>query len=816
MSPNKNVPKPQNGGIDEQKIVDGQAAYTAENIKVLGGMDAVRKRPAMYIGSTGPQGLHHLVYEVVDNSIDEAMAGYCDKISVRLHANGSVTVTDNARGIPVDMHPTENKSAAEVVLTVLHAGGKFEKGSYQISGGLHGVGLSVVNALSEWLEVTIWRDQREHRLRFNRGVTVQPLKVVGATDRHGTRVRFKPDPEIFETVEYTFETLATRLRELSFLNQGVRIILIDERGDEPRRREFHYEGWIKSFVEHLNRNKTPLHKDVVYIQGEQTGVVVEVALQFNEGYQETLYSFVNNINTTEGGTHVSGFKAALTRTVNNYATAHDLLKNVKESLTGDDIREGMAAVISVKVPDPQFEGQTKTKLGNSEVKGIVEGVVNEKLGEAFEENPAAAKKVIDKAVHAARVREAARKARDLARRKGALDSAALPGKLADCSERDPAHSELFIVEGDSAGGSAKMGRDRRFQAILPIRGKLLNVEKARFDKMLNNAEIRMLITALGTGIGEGDFNIDKLRYHRIIIMTDADVDGAHIRTLLLTFFFRQMPDIVQRNHLYIAQPPLYLIRKGKLRKYIKDERAYEEYMIEEGCSKLALQANNERSITGPYLVKLVRRMIRLRGIHQRLTRHGIPAPVADCLAQLAPGRDVFQDENKMRQLYDIAEKYELAPQIRRNDDSGLFDLRIESRRTADRGVIHYDLVSGHEFVELKALIDELSVLGDPPYILKIGDSDRVATAASPEELIDRVFQEAKRGATIQRYKGLGEMNADQLWETTMNPEQRTLLSVRLEDMVEADEVFSILMGDEVQPRRKFIYRNALDVRNLDV
>jgi DNA gyrase subunit B len=792
-------------------------AYTAESIRVLGGIEAVRKRPAMYIGSTGPQGLHHLVYEVVDNSIDEAMAGFCDKIWVTLNKDGSVTVVDNGRGIPVDIHPTEKKPAAEVVLTVLHAGGKFDKKTYQISGGLHGVGVSVVNALSEWLELTVWVEGQEHRMRFERGITVEPLRVVGETTRHGTKIVFKPDAEIFDVVEFNYDTLAARLRELSFLNRGVQIQLVDDREDEPRERVFHYEGGIESFVEYLNRNKTPLHPKPIYFLRTENGVVVEVAMQYNDGYQENLFSYVNNINTVEGGTHVSGFKAALTRTVNAYASSHDLLKSIKGSLSGEDIREGMTAVISVKVPDPQFEGQTKTKLGNNEVKGIVETVVNERLGEYFEENPSVTRKIIDKAAHAARVREAARRARELARRKGALDSAALPGKLADCSERDPALSELFIVEGDSAGGSAKMGRDRRFQAILPIRGKLLNVEKARFDKMLNNAEIRAMITAMGTGIGEGDFDISKLRYHKVVIMTDADVDGAHIRTLLLTFFFRQMPQIIQNRHLYIAQPPLYLVRKGKQKKYIKDERAYEEYLLEEGCSKLTLEVGEgKRSYTGTYLVGQVRKLLRLRSLHTRLQKRGVPPALADHIARTNPSQRFFRDADQMRSLLEVAAELELDPRIERNPDTGLFELSIAARMGLERCVVHYDMVQGKDFQELRVLLREIAVLGEPPFRLRVTQGSRVLEAATHDEIIERVFEEAKRGATIQRYKGLGEMNADQLWETTMNPERRTLLEVRLEDMVEANEIFTVLMGDQVEPRREFIQRYALDVRNLDV
>src|SRR5258706_1119515 len=728
--------------------------YNADNIKVLEGLDAVRKRPGMYIGDTGERGLHHLVYEVVDNSIDEALAGFCNQIEVKIHIDNSVTVTDNGRGIPVGLHATEKISAAEVVLTKLHAGGKFDKASYKVSGGLHGVGLSVVNALSEDLEVEIKRDGKVYQQRYKRGAPQAPLEEVGKSKDTGTRVTFKPDTEMFQIVELSFDILSQRLRELAFLNKGVRITIEDERSQ--KKHELEYKGGIVSFVEHLNRAKTALHTQVIYLQGEKEGVDIEIAMQWNDGYTENTFSFANNINTIEGGTHVIGFKSALTRTVNSYAIDAGVLKKDDENLQGEDVREGLTAVISVKVPEPQFEGQTKTKLGNSEVKGIVEALINEKLSSYLAEHPADAKKIIMKGVEAARVREATRKAKELARRKGALDSGSLPGKLADCQEQDPALSEIFIVEGDSAGGSAKQGRDRRTQAILPRNGKILNVQKARFDKMLSSQEIRLLITALGAGVKD-DYDAAKLRYHSIIIMTDADVDGSHIRTLLLTFFYRQMPDLVEKGHLMIAQPPLYKIKRGKQERYLKDETSLEDYLIEIGTENVRVRAANDgRSLAGQPLQAFIKKVLRW---------------------------------------------YKLVCSTRSNG-------------TGLKTVIDLKFLSSPEYKEMKRLFEDLTGAGYPPYVLENGDHN--ARLSSLKELLEYIMETGKKGQYIQRYKGLGEMNPEQLWETTMNPETRVLLQVRVEDAVEANDIFSTLMGDEVEPRRKFIQEYALTVKNLDV
>ncbi|MBN2057107.1 DNA topoisomerase (ATP-hydrolyzing) subunit B [bacterium] len=797
---------------NEKKPPSGE--YRADSIKVLGGMEAVRTRPAMYIGSTGPTGLHHLVYEVVDNSIDEAMAGVCDQIRVIIHDDGSVTIIDNGRGIPVDMHPTEKRSAAEVVMTVLHAGGKFDRKAYQISGGLHGVGVSVVNALSEWLQLEIRVDGAVHRQNYKRGVPQDTLTRVGITDKHGTIIRFKPDPEIFETLDFSFDILATRLRELSFLNAGLRISILDERDDTQR--DFFYEGGIVSFLAHINRNRKTLHPDPIFMQkSTDNGVIVEVAFQYNDEFNEQVFSYANNIRTIEGGTHLSGFRAALTRSINNYAQSREMLKNLKVPLTGDDIREGLTAVISVKLPEPQFEGQTKAKLGNSDIKGIVEGVINEKLGEYLEENPIVAQAVIGKAVNAARARDAARKARDLARRKGALDSMSLPGKLADCSERDPALSELFIVEGDSAGGSAKTGRNRRTQAILPLRGKVLNVEKSRFDKMLNNNEIRTIITALGTSIGSEDFDLTKLRYHKIILMTDADVDGAHIRTLLLTFFFRQMPDLVEHKHLYIAQPPLYLVKRGKMRRYIKNEKEYEEYLLDEACRKLTLVIDNTgERFEGSFLVAVVRKMLRLRTIYEKYTKRGLSSEMMDYLAMRVTDPAMFENRDTMMTLMSELDMKGIQCDVRYNDNLESYVLVLNGSSQFNERVLDPQLVFNIDFKELRGLKKELSFIDSPPLVLE--RNQQRSEMGSYLEVIEEVFKTAKQGLTVQRYKGLGEMNAEQLWETTMNPEGRTLQLVTVEDVIEADEIFSILMGDNVETRRNFIQENALEVRNLDV
>jgi len=800
-----------------------ESEYGAEQIKVLEGLEAVRKRPAMYIGSTGPGGLHHLVYEIVDNSVDEALAGHCSRVDVIIHVDGSVTVEDNGRGIPVDWHKGENKSAAEVVMTVLHAGGKFENSAYKVSGGLHGVGASVVNALSESLDLEIFRDGKVYHQKYERGNPVTQLVVTGETKRKGTKIRFKPDAKIFETTEYSFDILSQRLRELSFLNKGLLIIIEDERNG--KKNEFEYKGGIVSFVEHLNKNKVPLH-DPIYIEGDRDTVHIEVAMQYNDSYSENTYTFANNINTYEGGTHLIGFKSALTRTVNSYITANNLLKGLKENLEGDDIREGLTVVISVKIPNPQFEGQTKMKLGNSEVKGYVESLVNERLAMFLEENPTVAKKIVEKAVDAARAREAARKAKELTRRKGALDGCSLPGKLADCQERDPAKSELYLVEGDSAGGSAKQGRERKSQAILPLKGKILNVEKARFDKMLTSQEIRTLITAMGTGIGKEDFDVAKLRYHTVIIMTDADVDGAHIRTLLLTFFYRQMPAIIENGHLYIAQPPLYRVKKGKEEKYIKDELLLKEHLLELATDKINLKTGKV-SVGGSGLASIVKGINRffdlLSKFENRRVEKGVIASAAVMQGLSEESlRDKGSLEGMLGGLKELATKE--FPDLTSLDlsiDSDIEHNAFRITATAKRSglltdtVIDTNLISSPEFLELKGLSQGFSALGAPPYTLEI-DGSVVAKLDNLRSLVAAVEDIGKKGLYIQRYKGLGEMNPEQLWETTMNPEKRHLLKVTIEDAIAADGMFTVLMGDQVEPRRRFIEENALDVTNLDI
>ena len=800
------------------------AEYSADNIKVLEGLEAVRKRPGMYIGDTSERGLHHLVYEIVDNSIDEALAGHCDQIEVTIHIDNSVTVIDNGRGIPVDMHPTEKKSAAEVVLTKLHAGGKFDKASYKVSGGLHGVGLSVVNALAEALEVEIKRDGKVYQQSYIRGVPREPLKEVGKSKERGTRVTFKPDGEIFETTEFSFDILSQRLRELAFLNRGVKITIEDER--TQKKHEFFYKGGLLSFVEHLNRAKTAIHPKVVYFEGEKDGVGVEIAMQWNDGYSESVFSFANNINTIEGGTHLIGFKSALTRTINSYAVDSGQLKKDEENLQGEDVREGLTAVISVKVPEPQFEGQTKTKLGNSEVKGIIEALVNERLGSYLSEHPADAKKIVSKGVEAARVREATRKAKDLARRKGALDSGSLPGKLADCQERDPALSELYLVEGDSAGGSAKQGRDRRNQAILPLKGKILNVEKARFDKMLSSQEIRLMITALGTGVKE-DYDPAKLRYHSVIIMTDADVDGSHIRTLLLTFFYRQMPDLVENGHLFIAQPPLYKVKRGKQERYLKDEATLEDHLIELGTENIRVRATNDgNGLAGQPLQNFIKKVARWEKLMALTARKKKNRTIVEgLLLESGFNEGTLKDEKALKSLMDRLVSYvnlmapEQAPlscSLAEDPEHNCFKLICSTRAngTGFQTVIDREFLTSPEYKEIKKLFTDLIGLGLPPYSLENGDHK--AQLRSLTEVLEYIMEGGKKGQYIQRYKGLGEMNPEQLWETTMNPETRILLQVRVEDAVEANDIFSTLMGDEVEPRRKFIEEHALTVKNLDI
>ena len=795
--------------------------YTAENIQVLEGLEAVRKRPAMYIGNTGTEGLHHLVYEVVDNSVDEAMGGYCDNIEVVVHIDNSVTVIDNGRGIPVDMHPTQNRPAAEVVLTVLHSGGKFDNVTYKVSGGLHGVGVSVVNALSEWLELEIKRDGSVYQQRYERGNPVTSLNIVGKTKKCGTKVTFKPDKEIFtEETEYSFDTIAHRLRELAFLNKGLEISITDERTGKSG--VYKYSGGIIQFVDHLNENKNAIHNPI-YISAERSGVILEVAIQYNDGYAENLFSFANNINTKEGGTHLVGFKTALTRTINNYAAANNMLKG--ETLLGDDIREGLTAVVSIKLPNPQFEGQTKTKLGNSEIKGIVEAAINEQLGTFFEENPSVARKVVDKSLNAARAREAARKAKDLIRRKNAMDGGNLPGKLADCSEKDPAFCELFLVEGDSAGGSAKQGRDRRNQAILPLRGKILNVEKARFDKILSSEEIRIIITALGTSIGVEDFDLSKARYHKIIIMTDADVDGAHIRTLILTFFYRQMPQLLENRYIYIAQPPLFKVSRQKKEQYIKDETGLNGFLIKTASEEIELLDKERGSwIKGERLEKLLGKLVTYKSLIDRISKKQNDPDVMSALTQ----SDIDRESLKDRQIVEgiivkIKERFtsrrpgdSLDVEIVGDEEHKSYKLEIAIRRAGihQNMIIDEDFISSPEFRELKALSPGKTGLGSAPY--KVRTQDKEHTLETSSALLSFVMEMSKKGLNIQRYKGLGEMNPDQLWETTMNPESRTLLQVTLEDSVVADEIFTILMGDQVEPRRKFIEDNAREVKNLDV
>jgi len=800
-----------------------ELGYGAESIRVLEGLEAVRKRPGMYIGDTAERGLHHLVFEVVDNSVDEALAGFCDRVSVTIHVEGSVTVEDNGRGIPTEVHPTEGVSAAEVVLTKLHAGGKFDKVAYKVSGGLHGVGVSVVNALSEFLEVEIRREGKVYSQRFHRGAPEAPLREIGETDLRGTKVTFKPDPQIFEVTDFSFEILSQRLRELAFLNKGLRISISDER--ETRSHEFFFEGGIVSFVEHLNRAKTPIHPDVIYLAGEREGVAIEIAMQWNETYTESVFSFANNIATIEGGTHLIGFKSAMTRSLNAFAVTSSLLKKEAESLQGEDVREGLTAIVSVKVPEPQFEGQTKTKLGNSEVKGLVEAFVNDKLSAYLEKHPNEAKRIILKGVEAARVREATRKAKDLARRKGALDSGNLPGKLADCQERDPSQSEIFIVEGDSAGGSAKQGRDRKNQAILPLRGKILNVEKARFDKMISSPEIRLLIVALGMGVGNEEKDPSRLRYHRIIIMTDADVDGSHIRTLLLTFFYRQYRELVEGGHLYVAMPPLYQVKRQKKERYLKDDAALEGFLIETATEHWELRpASADASIRGESLGELVRRVNRFERIltaveRKRRNRHLVEAVAwteGFVPATLRSEEELDRVLGAVNRRLDAvgAEKltYELSPDSEHGGSRVIATAGVNGNGV--RTIIDAEFLQSPEFEELRRLATILRQAGEAPFTLQW--ADRQEHAATLSEAVAKLMSHARQGLEVKRFKGLGEMNPDQLWKTTMDPAVRVLLQVKIEDAYEADELFSTLMGDEVEPRRRFIEQNALDVRNLDV
>ena len=803
-------------------------AYDATHITVLEGIEAVRKRPAMYIGDTSVRGLHHLVYEVVDNSIDEALAGYCTTIQVRLNGDGSVTVNDNGRGIPVDMHPTEKRPAVEVALTVLHAGGKFDNDSYKVSGGLHGVGVSCVNALSEWLEVEVRRDNQIYHQRYERGKAVSKLETIGKTRGTGTKITFLPDSQIFSTTKFEWDILANRLRELAFLNGGIEVHFSQE---EPAREEtFKFKGGVVEFVEHLNRNKNPLHPKVIAFTKERDGIAVEIAFQYTDTYTETLLCFANNINTIEGGTHLSGFRSALTRTINAYAKNNKLIKEDKESLSGDDVREGMTAVISVKLPRPQFEGQTKTKLGNSEVEGIVASVVNDELSTYLEEHPSVARRIIDKALLSARARDAARKARDLTRRKGALDSAALPGKLADCSERDPALCELYLVEGDSAGGSAKQGRNREFQAILPLRGKVLNVEKARLDKILNNNEIRTMVTAIGAGIGQDEFDVGKVRYHKIIIMTDADVDGSHIRTLLLTFFYRQMPQLIESGYVYLAQPPLYKVSRKKREEYIDTEETLTRKLLELGAEDLTLKAGRGRTFEGKELMAVLELLLQLEQASKSLARKGVnlqeylqkrnkAGVFPRYYVTIGRGEDAehhfVTGDEELKKLREKAEKerglqLEIFTENGQANGHGEADFRWQELYVASA------LAKVVEALEKKGFtLDHLNLSEEPVFQLKDADDGETPISSLPQ-VLEVVRDFGRKGLSIQRYKGLGEMNPEQLYETTMNPEKRKLLKVVQEDAVRADEIFTILMGDEVEPRRKFIEDNALNVTNLDI
>ena len=844
---------------------NGADDYTADSIKVLGGMEAVRKRPAMYIGSTGEMGLHHLVYEVVDNSVDEALAGFADRIDVTIHIDNSITVVDNGRGIPVDEMDVDGERlpAAQVVMTMLHAGGKFDSSTYKVSGGLHGVGVSCVNALSHLLELEIWRDGSVFEQTYSKGEPTSKLKNTGKTRKRGTKVHFVPDKEIFTTTEYNYDTLAQRLRELAFLNKGLLITLTDERTTdpktgEPKKAEFKYNGGIAEFIKHLNRGKSVLHDKPIYMEAERDGVAMEIALQYNDGYSETVFSFANNINTVDGGTHLSGFRTSLTRTINYAGQQLGLFKDVKENLTGDDVREGLVAVVSVKLSQPQFEGQTKGKL-NSDIAGIVQAFINERLSACFDQNPPVAKRIINKAIEAARAREAARKARDLTRRKGALDGGGLPGKLADCSERQPERCEVYLVEGESAGGTAKQGRDRRFQAILPLKGKILNVEKARYDKMLGHEEIRAMITALGTGIGKDDFDLSKLRYGKIILMTDADVDGSHIRTLLLTFFFRHMEDLIKRGHVYIAQPPLYRIKKGRFEQYIKNDAEFVKVMVKRAADGIVVRyGEGAATLEGAPLTKFMTTLNDYIGFFDKVDKRIRDEKITELLsrADLVKRVDFEGDSKKPPQKITALEKALKAIAKERGiklqephfeEEHSLWELSFINAQGAEH-VIKWELASTPEYRQMMSKYKQIEEYLQPPYFIeavkksgsngaeeapeaegtdtKKAEQKGAKASRKPEavtvektsarELFDYVLNEGRKDFTIQRYKGLGEMSSQQLWETTMDPERRTLLSVKLEDITETETIFSTLMGEDVEARRKFIEENALDVKNLDI
>ena len=795
--------------------------YDSTSIKVLEGLEAVRLRPAMYIGSTGDTGLHHLVYEVVDNSVDEALAGYCTEVNVTIHEDDSITVIDNGRGIPVDLHEDEGISAAEVVMTKLHAGGKFDSNSYKVSGGLHGVGVSCVNALSEVLQLEIWRDGGTWEQEYGRGIPKAPLERTGKAGRKtGTKITFKPDSSIMDATKFNFDTLSQRLRELAFLNKGLKITLTDEREEPARSTEFQFNGGIAEFIKHLNRGKSVLHDKPIYFEGERElpnggTLTMEVALQYNDSYSESVFSFANNINTVDGGSHLSGFRSALTRTINFAGQQAGLFKDVKENLTGDDVREGLTAVVSVKLPQPQFEGQTKGKL-NSDIQGYVVQFINEKLGEYFDKNPSVMRKIVSKAIDAARAREAARKARDLTRRKGALDSGGLPGKLSDCQEKDPERCELFLVEGESAGGTAKSGRDRRYQAILPLKGKILNVEKARYDKMLGHEEIRAMITAIGTGIGKDDFDPARLRYHKIIIMTDADVDGSHIRTLLLTFFFRHMQELIKRGNIFVAQPPLYRIKRGKTEKYIKDDKEFTREILRRATENLKVELAGHTVLEGTELRNFLMQLDEFQITWRRLERRLRDPRVVEILARAELAIDSkadFSEEKNLKEVYDALKAVNVEAELKHEEEHSAWMVMFKDPTNAER-LINLELAGQPEYRRLRSLARQAAKYNQPPFTA-VKENQREALP-NWRELLAYVKNEGTREVNIQRYKGLGEMNAEQLWETTMNAETRTLLKVSLEDLVQSDQIFTTLMGEDVESRRKFIEENALDVRNLDV
>ena len=804
--------------------------YNADQIKVLEGLEAVRKRPSMYIGNVSLEGLHHLVYEVVDNSIDEAMAGYCDLIKVIIHTDNSVSVEDNGRGIPVGIQKSENMPAVEVVMTKLHSGGKFDNESYKVSGGLHGVGVSVVNALSKIMEVEVYSENKIYYQTYEKGKKTRELSIIGKTKKRGTKIHFVPDTEILETDNFNYEILIRRLRELAFLNKGIRLTIEDERSD--KKDEFFYKGGIVSFVEYLNKIHSSLHKPI-FIEGIKNDIQIEVAIQYNDTFKEKIFSFANNINTIEGGFHLIGFKAGLTRTINQYSTNGNLPKNLKAKISGDDIREGLTAVISIRIKSPQFEGQTKTKLGNSEVKGLVESLVNEKLSVFLEENPSIAKKIVTKAIDAARARDAAKRARDLARKQGALIDSTLPGKLAECQASDPLERELFIVEGDSAGGSAKQGRDRKFQAILPLKGKILNVEKSRFDKILRSEEIKNIITALGTGVGQEEYNIEKIRYHKTIIMTDADVDGSHIRTLLLTFFYRHMPEMIDNGYLYIAQPPLFKVGKGKKEIYLKDEKELNDHILKRTCNKKNVKFGESEDILSEHnLYIFMANLSEYFSIISRLKEKGIISDLIEILfKEGVENKDFLQDKQKMLQLKNSLNKNDYnVSEIIWNNERDIYEMTVTpsfDKQKELKGVdlsrkikplnISRNLVYSNDFQKSLMLSKNIFKNDKPPfYIFNKEDDQDALWIEDKEQLLSYFINEGKKGLGIQRYKGLGEMNPLQLWETTMNPNKRTLLQVKVEDAVETDEIFTVLMGEQVEPRREFINDNALEVSMLDI